>query len=359
MAGPDSSKEEHHDGLEELRRLFAAKGWYRKASRRVLLELAGHVGLTVGGLIVLSTSETFPWSIAGFAIALLGSLGVVTNTHTSSHGATSEAAWLNDLLTYFGYPFFVQVSASYWWHKHCTVHHPAPNVIGIDDDADLSPWFALTDQEIRKSTGLRRSYYSIQYVFLPWALLLNGFNFQIAGWRYLITVLANREQRKTHHWIDLFALLVHWLAWIGLPAMVFALPDVMFFYVARTGLMGILMFCVLAPAHFPVEAFCLDKRCLSSRYPLLQTSATVNFRTGWLGRIYCSGLDYQIEHHLFPRISHVYYPAMSRYVRDYCHKAGYPYRTLGWGEAIWKSYLVFVRPKPVQPSLRDTASSGS
>lgn len=73
-----------------------------------------------------------------------------------------------------------------------------------------------------------------------------------------------------------------------------------------------------------------------------------------IGRFLCAGLDYQIEHHLFPGISHVYYPEISRIVKAYCETHGYRYRTLGWGEAVMKSLGVFYRPKRVE-SLRATS----
>ena len=44
-------------------------------------------------------------------------------------------------------------------------------------------------------------------------------------------------------------------------------------------------------------------------FALLQTTASVNFRTGFIGRFVRSGLEYQIEHHLFPNLSHIYYPS--------------------------------------------------
>ncbi|HYH95404.1 fatty acid desaturase, partial [Hyalangium sp.] len=60
---------------------------------------------------------------------------------------------------------------------------------------------------------------------------------------------------------------------------------------------------------------------------------------------------YQIEHHLFPGYSHVYYPQMSRILQRFCEENGYPYRTLGWWEAIWKSLVVFRKPKPIHSRL--------
>ena len=69
-------------------------------------------------------------------------------------------------------------------------------------------------------------------------------------------------------------------------------------------------------------------------------------------------MQYQIEHHLFPGVPHVYYPKLSPLVRRFCEENGYPYRTLGWAEAIWKSLIIFRNPKKVAATfneLRDDA----
>jgi linoleoyl-CoA desaturase len=133
-----------------------------------------------------------------------------------------------------------------------------------------------------------------------------------------------------------------------LPMFFFPVLSVIGVHLLRFSLIGMALFAVLAPGHFPAEAVCLDpsERDRGDFY-LRQTVATVNFRTGPIGRWLCSGLEYQIEHHMFPSISHRFYPAMSPLVRELCQRHGLPYRQLGWGEAIWKSYQVFAHPKAV------------
>jgi linoleoyl-CoA desaturase len=59
-------------------------------------------------------------------------------------------------------------------------------------------------------------------------------------------------------------------------------------------------------------------------------------------------VEYQIEHHLFPNLCHVYYPKIAPLVHAFCKRNGYPYRTLGWGEAIIKSYAALFHPRPVR-----------
>ncbi len=72
----------------------------------------------------------------GILISAFVCMGVGTNTLTSTHYGTSDKRWLNEALSYFEYPMFLGLSATYWWHKHVVLHRPAPNVIGVDSGAD-------------------------------------------------------------------------------------------------------------------------------------------------------------------------------------------------------------------------------
>ena len=334
-----------------LRREFAELGWYRKATGRVLFELALNVTLAIVGIVVFVESHNLLIRIVAMAISTIGSMGVGTNTHTSSHYATSNRRWVNELLTYFGFPFFLGVSATFWWHKHMVVHHPSPNVVGVDDDADLAPWFARTREEVESSRGLRRFYYEhLQWLVLPIAVAANTLNMQRQGWIFLVKMLSQTGRRKKA-FIDLTALILHHGFSLGIPMLFFAPQDVIAFYLLRVGLLGYTMFAVLAPGHFPAEAACLDKAEKGSDFLLLQTATAVNFQTGMVGRLMCSGLEYQIEHHLFPNISHVNYPKMSARVQEFCAEHGLPYRSYGWGHVLWKCLCAFRTPPRVEASL--------
>ena len=141
---------------------------------------------------------------------------------------------------------------------------------------------------------------------------------------------------------------LHYACWIILPMLFFSPLNGLGFYALRIAFMGYAMFAVFAPGHFPAEAACLDAAEERTDFIALQTSASVNFRTGIIGRFFCGGLEYQIEHHLFPHVAHIYYPKMSPLVEEFCRQYGYPYRTLTWRQAIWKSLAVFRTPKRIE-----------
>jgi fatty acid desaturase len=255
-------------------------------------------------------------------------------------------------MAWIGYPLLGQFSISYWWKKHNTGHHRVPNVIGADNDCDFMPLFAYCDRDVTGKGSVVRLYYKYQGALLPILALLHGFNIQTYDWRYLRRVLRDPRQRRLLHWMDVIGLSLHWVLWVIIPALFYPLLYVVLFHIAHRALFGVAMFVMFAPAHYPGEAIALDKSELEKDPLLLQTAATVDFRTGFVGRLYCAGVEYQIEHHLFPSMSHTHYPRIAPMVEAFCRRHGYPYRTLGWGEALWKSYLTFWRPKPVLTDLK-------
>ena len=335
--------------ITELRREFARRGWDKKATSRIVFELSLHVALALAGIAIFMTWHNPAARILGILIATLGCMGVGTNTHTSTHYGTSDKRWVNEALSYFGYPMFLGLSATYWWHKHVVLHHPSPNVVGVDSDADLLPWFAITADEINSSSSLRRFYYKhFQFWLFPFALALNCFSIQAAGWAYVIRMLRDSKRRKSAHWIDLGALILHYVLWIGVPLLFWPWPAVAAFYILRTTLLGYAMYAVLAPGHFPAEAQrTTDEARRATDFFAIQTAGTVSFRTGLLGRFLCSGLEYQVEHHLFPNISHIHYPQISLAVQKLCAERGLPYHSYSWATALWKSWTVLRFPQQV------------
>lgn len=344
--------------LTLLNQEWIARGFHRKQTRRVLIEFTLMVTMAICGPLLFGLYDHWLIWIAGLWMSSYGSLGITTNCHTSSHNATSNRRWLNRGLCFFGYPVLMGLSGTYWYNKHVAVHHPTPNVVGFDDDIDLLPFFAINDEEYAASRGLRRWFYTYQWLLVPFAIALNGFNIQRQGWQYLIGALRDGSTRKRTHWVDLGLLGLHLAAWIFIPMLFFPVWGVLGVYTLRLVGIGYAVYIAFAPAHFPAEAYFLAKEredrtdyFKSQDYILLQCATTVNFRTGPIGRLVCAGVDYQIEHHLFPGICHVYYPQMAPILEKWCREHGYPYRSLGWADAVWKSLVTFKRRKPVEPAL--------
>jgi fatty acid desaturase len=275
---PSGAGRDARAALAALREELARRGWDRERPAPVVLELLAHLTLSLVGVACFLVADTLLVRVLALLASTAGSLGVATNTHTASHYATSRRRSLNELLTYFGYPFFLGLSATYWWHKHLVIHHPSPNVIGVDGDMDLSPWFAVTKREVRRSRGLLRFYYRhLQWLLFPPLVALNGFNMQASGFRHLARMITDPGRRRIAHWLDLVTLAAHLAVFGALPLCWFPLPRVLGFNALRIGLLGCAMFAVFAPGHFPAEAVCIDKKGRPFPPWLLQTATTLNF----------------------------------------------------------------------------------
>jgi len=325
---------------------------------RQVAEFGAHLGMNLGGAALFFAAPALGWhptlQVGGALLSSLGCLGISTNAHTASHDAIFTSRAANRALVYAGFPFLLMVSASYWYHKHLVVHHPAPNVVGIDDDIDLAPLFAFSQHDYAGSRGLKRWFYDWQWLVFPFALALNGLNAQRQGISFLVHKLRSRR-RKLRHWVDLAALLGHVAVFWALPLVWLPAGQVLAFHVLRMALLGYHMFAAFGAAHFPAEAVAVDKSLAKTDYVLVQTATTVNFTTGPFGRLLCSGVDFQIEHHLFPEFSHTHYPKMAARMQAFCRANGYPYRTLGWPEAVWKSLTAMASPRPVVTRVEDLA----
>lgn len=353
--------------LATLNQKWMSMGFGKKPVGIHMLQLAAHLAMSLGGIAAFVFSPFWPVKLLGLFFSTCGTVGVSTHAHMASHNAIANSTKWNQALTYFGFPVYLGLSASYWWNKHVSVHHPTPNIVGLDDDIDLMPFFALTPEEAARGGPLKKLWFRVQGWFIVPALAGNGFNIQKTGWVYLLGLLKDPSKRKPAHWMDLGLVLSHYVLWVGVPCLFFPPLSVVAFYVVRMFLVGYGMFVAFAPAHFPAEARFVGTEGEADRlaykksqdFVLLQTATTVNFRTGWFGRLVCIGVEYQIEHHLFPGISHVYYPKMAPILKEYCDANGYPYKTLGWWEGTWKAIAAFWRIKPVAPRLEELRASAA
>ena len=338
--------------IAALRVEFKARGFYERPISRMLVEWIIHFAIGISGLVAFGMAPSWPLRIAATLFSCYGFIGLATLGHTASHNACSDSRAWNRFVLFLTYPFLVQLSASFWHYTHVVTHHPSPNIVGIDNDCDLRPLFYINQHQQANASALRRFYFRIQGFIFPIALCLNTFNIQRKGWKHVVRELRNPKTRTAFVWADFACMSAHLLVCLGIPMLFFPAKIVVAVYMLWSGLIGIGLFCILAPGHFPAAAVVLERgQKEESDFYLRQTATTVNFRTGFFGRFMCSGLEYQVEHHLFPNVCHIHYPKIEPLVRDLCARHGMPYNMLGWPNAIWQSYRVFFFPKRVLSSV--------
>jgi fatty acid desaturase len=134
-----------------------------------------------------------------------------------------------------------------------------------------------------------------------------------------------------------------------LPSLFLGFEPVIVFRLLVTACHGYTMLAVLGPSHLAAPAICVATPPAPSDSAAWQIVSTVNYRTGWIGRLICAGTGYHIEHHLFPGVAHVYYPEISELVRRYCEREGLPYNSFSWEGAILRCFATMSNPPEVLP----------
>jgi linoleoyl-CoA desaturase len=273
-------------------------------------------------------------ALAGVSLAAL--LGLILASigfnvmHDACHGSYSRKKWVNELM---GYSLnALGGNAFIWKFKHNIVHHTYTNVDGVDDDIAKSPLM----RQCASQKWVPAHRFQHFYVVLVYAISSFAWVFMMDFNKYfknkVFTTPLQRMEAKDHilFWLSkilyiLFYIvipvsLVGWGPWaIGFTAMhlTLGLTLALVFQLAH----------VVEHAEFEAAAG-MEHKMIENEWAIHQIKTTANFAPGnWLVNWYVGGLNYQVEHHLFPRVSHVHYPAISPIVRETCEEFNLPYNS--------------------------------
>jgi len=288
----------------------------------------------------------------------LSAAGVGLNVqHDGGHRAYSSRRWVNKMMAMM---LDVIGGSSYLWHwKHVVFHHPYVNIAGHDTDIDLGVLARLTPQQER------RAFHRWQHLYL-WPLYgLLAIQWQLVDYfRKLITGrIGGHRVPRPRKW-DLAILVsgkaIFFATAFGIPLLLHPLPVVLLYYAVAALVTGIVLSTVFQVAHCVEEAEFSRLGEGSDRIDhtgaIHQVEATVDFaRRSRIAAWLLGGLNFQIEHHLFPGISHVNYPAVSRLVEETCREFGVRYMTYETFRAAIASHFRWLR----RMGMPGTARGGS
>lgn len=283
----------------------------------------------VSYVLLVLVARTWLQALALAILLGLSAAGIGFNTqHDGGHRAYSNYVWVNKLMAM---TIDMMGGSSYLWHwKHAVFHHSYVNIEGHDTDIDLGIVARLTPHQ------KRLTFHRWQHLYL-WPLYgLLAIKWHLLGdFRKLITGrIGDHRVPRPKNW-DLVILLAGKAIFVttafGIP-LVFHPPNVvLFYYLVAALVLGTVLSIVFQLAHCVEEAsFPLPAKGsgrIENAWAIHQAETTVDFArrsrvVAWL----LGGLNFQIEHHLFPRISHVHYPAISRLVEETCRDFGVKYR---------------------------------
>ncbi|WP_402468717.1 fatty acid desaturase family protein [Isoptericola aurantiacus] len=289
--------------------------------------LTAALGGVVTGFVLLGDS----W----FQLLMAGALGLILTqfafvAHEASHRQVFESGPRNDRVGRLLANGVVGISYSWWMTKH-TRHHANPNKVGKDPDI-ANDTIVFTEDGAREHRGFLALITRFQgWLFFP-LLTLEGLNLHATSIRSLFSgppsTLRARIQELTIITLRLAAYLtaVFWVLPLG---MAFAFVGV------QMAVFGVYMGASFAPNHkgmtiVPANSKLdfLSKQVLTSR----------NIRGGWFMSILMGGLNFQIEHHLFPSMPRPHLARAREIVKEHCLHLGLPYTET----SLARSYVIVV-----------------
>ncbi len=294
---------------------------FRKAVVILLLFSSSYAAL----LLLPSPWSLIAWFIHGIATALVG----FNVMHDGAHESFSGSRRLNRLaaLTFN----LIGSNRFYWAQKHNRNHHSFTNVDDVDEDIDALGLFRMSPHQRR--FWFHR--YQHIYVWLLYTLTSLFWFFALDYKAYFRQKIAQRgfSQRLslTDHVEFWASKLLYLLVYIALPLSLSDTSTVITGFLLMHAVLGFLFAVVFQLAHIVDQAEFPQpdaNGAMSDEWAAHQLRTTVDFATQnrfltWA----LGGLNFQVEHHLFPRVSHVHYPALHQLLQASCSAQGHPIRS--------------------------------
>lgn len=255
--------------------------------------------------------------LLGLILALIG----FNVMHDACHGSYSSNSKVNEIL---GYTLNLIGGNSFIWkQKHNIIHHTYTNVDGMDDDIAKSPF-------VRMCSTQKWSYvHKAQHIYLPLLYAVSTLFWML--WqdfkRYFSKKVYTSKLQKMdtkEHIIFFASKILYIIFYIILPIVLLGWLNWLVGFLILNAIMGLTTAFVFQLAHVVEETeFAYvginDSVVIENEWAVHQVKTTANFSPrNKLITYFFGGLNYQVEHHLFPKISHVHYPAISDIVRMKC-----------------------------------------
>lgn len=284
------------------------------------------------------------WSIMGISVAGIG----MSVMHDANHGAYSS----NDTINYLvGHSLNLAGGSVHNWKlQHNILHHTYTNISGMDED--------IADRLVLKFSPHTKVkwYHRFQpvYAFFFYGLLT-------AYWVFLkdliqivqfskngVSPLTKSETIYAVIKISIFKIL-YLFAMLVVPIVFIKIPviQVLIGFFLMHFIEGVILSIVFQMAHTvegTTHPLPNDSNSIDNDWAIHQMNTTVDFSPkskiiSW----YVGGLNYQIEHHLFPKVCHVHYPEISKIVKQTAEEFDVPYMVNDTFFIALKSHLAALK----------------
>lgn len=315
---------------ERVANYFRSRKISPSANAGMIVKTLLLLGVTFGAYGLILSNQFTAWPMLGLSIVMgFGVAGIGFGiAHDALHGAYSSRDWVNRVL---GFSFELMGASGYMWKiTHNVIHHTYPNVHGLDEDLEVSPLLRLSPEAQHRP--IHR--YQHLYAFAAYSVTTLFWVFA-KDYKYFLKRDLGPFKEKRHPVSQVLTLIASKTIYYGyalvIPLLVVNVPwwQVLIGFVAMHLTAGAVLGVVFQLAHVVEETehpMPDSDGTMETAWMVHQMETTSNFaNSNRLLTWYVGGLNHQVEHHLFPKVCSVHYPALSQIVREVAEKHGIPY----------------------------------
>jgi len=321
--------------FRKLRDRLELEGWWKRDIGREVRLIAIYAGLVIGGAITARARTAFQTACSIMLLSLsftqAGWLG-----HDYVHGIDK---WSD---TFRQFPALCGGLGVTWWSDKHNKHHALTNEMGVDEDLATDPFLYTWAPDPKYDSPIRKFQH---YIFwLPFSALF-------ALWRVdtvQVAIKAFKEKRPSSK-EDLRSLGIHY-------AVLFALFPFRVWFPA-VFISGLMSATIVTPTHQDEEMFeDFQMDWVTAQFASTRNAVCTNPFSEWLW----GGMQYQLEHHLFPTMPRAKYPALKPILQRFCKDVGMEdgYRETGEFQILYDNWKVYRRAALADPVAGAPCSRG-
>lgn len=343
---------------KRVNRFFKDQQLSKKANTEMIVKTIVFITAYVGGfglILALQPGWTLAlilWAVMGLAISGIG----MSIMHDAIHGAYSKNDWVNRLM---GYTLNLAGGATInWYWQHNYLHHTYTNITDWDEDIEDKGALKFSPHTQTKWFHKLQQVYAFFFYGLLTLYWVVGKDF-VQFFRYTKNGVNKYSRRMTQFiFVQIVALKIAYFAvFFYVPIYLIGIPttQVVVGFLLMHFIAGVVLTVIFQLAHsvegtdHPMPD---EEGNIQNAWAIHEMNTTVNFATGnRLLSWYVGGLNYQVEHHLFPHICHVHYPKIAPIVRETAEEYGVPYMVNDTLKGAIRSHLKLLARYGELPSM--------
>ncbi|MCA9923635.1 MAG: acyl-CoA desaturase [Anaerolineales bacterium] len=318
---------------ENISKKAAYAALKKRIKEKGLLEKQpGYVSMRmIANLIMVAVSITILFVTDNVWVQLLNALfmgfifvqfGFIA--HDVGHRQAFHKPKTNNFFGLIHAPLLIGMSFGWWMDKH-NQHHAHPNEQDMDPDIDF-PFIAFSEEDALKKRGLFRWMVKHQGILFPFLVSFESFSLRYSSIRFLI------QQSWRHRWTEVLLISLHFVWFLTLIFTALPVGTAVLFLVVQQAFFGLYLASVFAPNH---KGMLIVEESMKLDFMLQQILTARNVKSHPITNFWYGGLNFQIEHHLFPTMAENKLREAQRIVKHFCAEHRIPY----YETSIVRSYV--------------------